>query len=88
MILYFRITKERKKALLLMHPNLRNWLEETVSKIADRIIASQFDIDRELKEYHDRRVLNNYNIKSRKQTEETKRKIKLAHKRRAEVNKN
>jgi len=68
-----------------MHPNLRNWLEETISKIADRIITSQFDIDRELREYKDRQILNNYNIKGRKQTEETKRKIRLGHKKRAEV---
>jgi len=68
-----------------MHPDIRSWLEETISKIADRIITSQFDIDRELKEYRDRQVLNNYNIKGRKQTEETKRKIRLGHKKRREV---
>ena len=67
-----------------MHPNLRNWLEETIGKMADRIIIErgQFDVDKELREYHDRQVLNNYNIKSRKQTEETKIKIRLGHKKR------
>ena len=85
MLLSFRITKEQKEALLSFYPEgIKHFVEKTISDTADRIIIerSQFDIDRELKEYRDRQILNNYNIKSRKQTEETKRKIRLGHKKR------
>ena len=82
MILYFRITKEQKKALLSLYPDIKRFVEKTISDTADRIIIERdlSDIDKELKEYHDRRILNNYNPKRRKMTQETKDKISKAQK--------
>ena len=80
MILYFRITKEQKKALLSLYPDIKRFVEKTILDTADRIIIERdlFDIDKELKEYRNRRILNNYNPKRRKMTQETKDKISKA----------
>jgi len=80
MILYFRITKEQKEALLSFYPDIKRFVEKTISDTADRIIIERdlFDIDKELNEYHDRRILNGYDPKKRKMTRETKDKISKA----------
>lgn len=53
-----------------------------IQKTADKIIIekSQFDIEEELREYHNRRELNDYDFKKRKMTQETKDKISKANK--------
>ena len=80
MILYFRITKERKEALLSLYPDIKSFVEKTISNTADKIIIEreQFNIERESKELHDRRVLNDYDIHKRKMTQATKDKISKA----------
>ncbi|MBA7495749.1 hypothetical protein ES702_06338 [subsurface metagenome] len=83
MILYFRITRERKEALLSFYPGgIKQFIEKTISDTADKIIIERdlFDTDRELNEYHDRRFLNRNNIHSRKCTQATKDKISKAQK--------
>lgn len=77
MILYFRIDKRQKEALLSLYPDIRRFVEKTILVTADKIIIERdlFDIEKELSEYHDRRVLNNYDIHKRKMTQTTKDKI-------------
>lgn len=77
MILYFRITKEQREALLSLYPDIKRFVEKTISDTADRITIERdlFDVEKELKEYHDRRIKNDYNIHSRKCTQATKDKI-------------
>ena len=78
MILYFSITKEHRRALLFRYPDIRKFVEKTLANIADRIISErgQYDIEREYREYSDRRTLNGKNIHGRKMTQATKDKIK------------
>ena len=73
MILLVNITKERKKALLSRYPDIKYFIDET----ADRIIIErgQSDIDKELKEYRDRRALNSDDFRKREVTQATKDKI-------------
>jgi len=80
MLLYFRITKDQKKALLSIYPDIRGFVEKTISTAADKIIIEKdlFNIDEELKAYHNRRSLNDYDFRKRKMTQETKDKISKA----------
>lgn len=80
MILYFRITRDQKKALLSLYPDIKRFVEKTISDTADKIIIDQdnFNIEKELTEYHDRRVLNDYDPKRRKMAQATKDKISKA----------
>jgi len=80
MILYFRITREQKEALLSLYPDIKSFVEKTISDTADKIIIERdlFNIDKELEEYHSRRVLNGYDHKKRKMTQATKDKISKA----------
>lgn len=80
MILSFKITGEQKKALLSFYPDIKSFVEKTISDTADKIIIEkeQFDIEKELAEYHNRRVLNDHNFRKRKMTQETKDKISKA----------
>jgi len=77
MILSFKITREQKEALLSLYPDIKSFVEKTIVATADKIIIDQdnFNVEKELAEYHDRRVLNNYNPKKRKTTQATKDKI-------------
>ena len=77
MILYFKITKEQKQALLSRYPDIKSLVERTIENIADKIIFGneQFNVEEELKQYHDRRELNGNNIHGRKCTQETRDKI-------------
>ena len=80
-LLSVRITTQQKEALLSFYPEgIKHFVEKTISNTADRIITekSQFDIEEELKAYHDRRVLNDYNFKKKKMTQGTKDKISKA----------
>ena len=79
MILYFRITADQKRALLFRYPDIRNFVEKTISDEADKIIIErgQFDVEKELQGYHDRLVLNGAGPhRKRKMTQETKDKIR------------
>jgi len=82
MILYFRITKEQKEALLSFYPDIKRFVEKTISDTVDRIIIEQenSNIKEELRLYHNRRVLNDYDIHKRKMTQTTKDKISKAQK--------
>lgn len=78
MILSFKITKEQKKALLSFYPGgIKQFVEKTISDTADRIIIEKdlSNVEEELRAYHSRRVLNNYDIHKRKMTQATKDKI-------------
>lgn len=76
MILSLPVTKEQKKALLLRYSSVKFFLQKAISNKANEIMASD-DLEKELQEYHDRRVLNGYNIRRRKMTQATKDKISL-----------
>ena len=82
MILYFRISKEQKQALLYRYPDIRSFVEKTISDTADKIIIErgQFDVEKDLREYHDRLVLNGENVKKKRHkcTQATKDKISKA----------
>lgn len=77
MILYFRISKRQKEALLSLYPDIKRFVEKTISDTADKIIMERdlFDIDEELRLYHSRRVLNDCNIHGRRCSQATKGKI-------------
>lgn len=77
MILSLRVSKEQRKALLNRYPSIKSFLQKILLDTADRIIADEQmnDIEEELKEYHDRRVLNNNDIHKRNCTQATKDKI-------------
>lgn len=77
MILSLKVPKEQRKALLNRYSSIKSFLQRTLSETADRLIADNQieDIERELKEYHDRKVLNGYNIHGRKHSQATKDKI-------------
>jgi len=74
MLLYFRITKDQEKALLSIYPDIKGFVEKTILNTADRIIIERdnFNVDKELRLYHDRRVLNDYDFRKRKMTQATK----------------
>jgi len=74
MILSLSVTKEQKKALLLRYSSVKFFLQKVISNKANEIMASD-DLEKELQEYHDRKVLNGYNIRKRKMTQATKDKI-------------
>lgn len=74
MIVSLRISKEQKKVLLLRYPSVKFFVQKAVIDYADKIIIEeeQFNIEKELELYHDRRVLNNNDIHKRKCTQATK----------------
>ena len=74
MILSLSVSKEQKRALLRRYTSIKIFLERAISNKANEITAGD-DLEKELKEYHDRRVLNGYNIRKRKMTQATKDKI-------------
>jgi len=80
MILSIRITRQQKQALLTIYPSVKYLIEKTIKDIADKIITEgeQSDIEKDIKEYHDRQVLNDYDIRGRKMTQATKNKISKA----------
>lgn len=80
MILFIDITKERKKALLNIYPSIKFFIDKIIEDTADKIIIENMEsnVEEELAEYHDRRVLNNYDHKRRKMTQVTKDKISKA----------
>ena len=80
MILSIRITRQQKQALLTIYPSVKYLIEKTIKDVADKIITegNQSNIERDIKEYHDRQVLNDYDIRGRKMTPETKSKISKA----------
>lgn len=80
MILSFRITKDQKEALLSFYPDIKSFVEKTISDTADKIIIERenFNVDKELKAYHNRRSLNDNDFRKRKMTQETKDKISKA----------
>lgn len=71
------ISGEQEKAILLRYPDIKVFLEKMILNTAERIMIEekQFNTEKELKEYHNRRVLNNYDIHKRKMTQATKDKI-------------
>lgn len=75
-----RISKEQEKTILLRYPDIKFFLEKMISNTVEKIIieGEQFNVEEELKGYHDRRVLNDYNPKKRKMTQATKDKISKA----------
>ena len=77
MILSFKISRDQRRALLFIYPSIKTFVENTIQNTADKIIIERdlFNVDKELREYHDRRVLNDYDFKKRKMTQETKDKI-------------
>lgn len=78
MIISLRISKEKKRVLLLKYPSVRFFIQKAITDQVNKIIIErkQFDIEKELKEYHNRKVLNDYGIHNRKHTQKTKDKIK------------
>ena len=80
MIIFFslKITREQKEALLSFYPRgIKQFIEKTISDTADRIIIEKdlFNVEEELRAYHNRKVLNGYDPKKRKVTQATKDKI-------------
>lgn len=80
MILFINVTRERKKALLSIYPSIKFFIDKTIENTADKIIMENdlFNIDEELEEYNNRRVLNDYDIHKREMTQATKDKISKA----------
>jgi len=80
MILMVNVTREQKAALLTIYPSVKYLIEKTIKDVADKIITEgeQSNIERDIKEYHDRQVLNDYDIRKRKMTQATKNKISKA----------
>lgn len=74
MIVSLKVTKEQRHALLFRYVSVKSFLQRTLLETADKLIADNQieDIERELNEYHDRRVLNGYDIHRRKHTQATK----------------
>lgn len=77
MILMVSITKKQRFALLSIYPSVKYLIDKTIKDVADKIIVegNQSDIEKDIREYHDRQVLNGYDIRGRKMTQETKDKI-------------
>ena len=74
MILSLKISKEQQKVLLGRYPSIKFFLQKAISNKANEIIAGG-DLEKELQEYHDRRVLNGNDIHKRKCTQATKDKV-------------
>lgn len=75
MILFIKIAKREQEALQTVFPDISKWINKTILNTANRIIIEEGNLDRDLEEYHDRRVKNNYDIHGRKKTQATKNKI-------------
>lgn len=76
MILFFETTKEQRRILLNAYPSLRFFVEKAIANATNQIVKEKLYItDKELQEYHDRRVLNDYDTHKRKCTQATKDKI-------------
>ena len=75
-----RISREQEKVILLRYPGIKFFLEKMINNTTEKILIEEgeFDTKRELKEYHNRRVLNGYDIHKRKCTQATKDKISKA----------
>lgn len=82
MIINLKISKKQKEVLLLRYPSVKFFIQKAINNYAEKIIIEeeQFNTEKELKEYHDRRVLNGYDFKKRKMTQATKDKISKAQK--------
>ena len=82
MILHFRITKEQKQALLSFYPEgVKYAIKKIVYTAADKIIIERdlFNIDEELKAYHNRQILTGVGPhRKRIVTPETRAKISKA----------
>jgi len=78
MIISLRISKEQKEVLLLKYHSIKFFIQKAINDQVNKIIieGEQFDIEKEAKEYHNRKVLNDYGIHNRKHTQKTKDKIK------------
>lgn len=78
MIISLKISKEQKEILLLRYPSVKFFIQKAVIDYADKIIIEQeqFNVEKELKEYHNRKVLNDYDFHNRKHSQKTKDKIK------------
>ena len=79
-IFRLNISGEQEKAILIRYPDIKFFLESMIFNTAEKIIIDQnnFNVEKELTEYHNRRVLNDYNLKKRKMTQATKDKISKA----------
>jgi len=79
-IFRLNISGEQEKAILIRYPDIKYFLESMIFNTAEKIIIDQdnFNVEKELAEYHNRRILNNYNPKKRKMTQATKDKISKA----------
>lgn len=77
MIVSLKISREQKEAVLSRYPSVKFFLLKALIDYADKILIEegQFNIEKESKEYHDRCVLNGYDIHKRKMTQATKDKI-------------
>jgi len=80
MILYFRITKKQKEALLTVSPSIKDWVNRAIEKATEEITNENlFITDEDLKEYEERRALNGEGPHRRhKCTQATKDKIRKA----------
>lgn len=78
MIISLKISREQKKAMCSTYPSVKFFLQKVLLNTADKIIIEQeqSNIETELQEYHNRKVLNSSDIHSRKHTQKTKNKIK------------
>lgn len=74
MIISLKVSKEQRKVLLRRYPSIKFFLQKAISNKVDEIIAGG-NLEKELQEYHDRRVLNGNDIHGRKCTQATKDKI-------------
>jgi len=85
MLVYLKVTKREKDALLLFYPSVRFFLQKALLNKANQIIEDEqiSDYKKELEEYHQRQALNagvewkpgTYFWEGRKHTQETKNKI-------------
>lgn len=77
MIISIKIPKEQRKALLNRYSSIKSFLQRILSETAERLIADEQmnNVEEELKEYHNRRVVNDYDIHSRKHSQATKDRI-------------
>lgn len=82
MIINLKISKEQRRVLLLKWPSIKFFIQKAIIDYTDKVTIEeeQFNIDEELRLYHDRCVLNGYDIHKRKMTQETKDKISKAQK--------
>jgi len=55
MILFIKLTPEQKKALLVVSPSIKEWVNRAIEKATEKIINENLYItDEELKEYAQR----------------------------------